>query len=181
MKYLNFKEKTLVLFGDGYKSSLCDQSYEHNVCIVYNTLKLIQIKVHTLSKLFFQACETEELDNSLFSRLKANFDSLKLSPIIKLDHQYRYNFIVSKWLNKFIYDGGLISDEFTTTAFPLFPFTIFKLDEYYNADTHFLVDLLSCILNFTNFTQNVKPLPLRIGIIVPDTSKYDAISAVDLW
>lgn len=131
------------------------------------------------SQYFFQGSETQRLDNSLFSRMKANFNRVSNSPIISLDLQYRINERVMFRLNRLIFNGSLKSD-CSKYKFPIRPYIVLNTFPYHTVDdeTTFITNLILCIVQFSDFTPVEKPV--RIGVIIPaGTSKSSIILAID--
>ncbi|XP_033212819.1 helicase sen1-like isoform X2 [Belonocnema kinseyi] len=153
LKPLTFGVKTLVLLGDPFKILVS----ENNYC----------------------GSETQRLDNSLFSRIKANFNRMSNNPIISLDLQYRINERVMFRLNRLIFNGSLKSD-CSKYKFPIRPYIVLNTFPHHTLDdeTTFITNLILCIVQFSDFTPVEKPV--RIGVIIPaGTSKSSIIVAID--
>ncbi|XP_011878014.1 PREDICTED: uncharacterized protein LOC105567625 [Vollenhovia emeryi] len=112
------------------------------------------------------------LDQSIFSRIQNIFASQPNSPIIMLQTQYRMDYAISYWPNKYFY-GGKLKD--AAESKPTFPFHAYKVlnheftqndDRFSNTiEAKFVADIIYTMLMFVNWEKTSTAISL--GILTP--------------
>lgn len=121
------------------------------------------------------------LDQSLFSRVQNAFDLKPNNPIIMLDIQYRMQYEISSWPNKFFYGGKLRNAVEPRGNFPFHHYRILNLNTNQNSDNFsndneadFVANIIYCMLMFGNLDSWESCI--SYGILTPYNNQKSIIT-----
>lgn len=166
-----FKEKISVCIVDEVTQS-CEAETLIPLMLGVRTLVLVGDPNQLPATILSQQAKKLGLDQSIFSRVQNVFMSKQNSPIIMLNLQYRMDYSISYWPNKYFYDGKLKNAvEFRARL----PFHSYRLldhnfmqndDKFSNTvEAEFVANLILAMLTFANWERINSSISL--GILTP--------------
>ncbi|KAM0736268.1 putative helicase senataxin [Formica fusca] len=112
------------------------------------------------------------LDQSVFSRIQNAFAMQQKNPIIMLNMQYRMDYAISYWPNKYFYDGRLRNMVEHRMNFPFHSYRVLDHDFMQNKDkfsntieAEFVANIILAMLMFANWENTSDTISL--GVITP--------------
>ncbi|XP_025268421.1 helicase sen1 isoform X2 [Camponotus floridanus] len=165
-----YKERISVCIVDEATQS-CEAETLIPLMLGVKTLVLVGDPNQLPATVLSQRAKKLKLDQSVFSRIQNVFTSQQNNPIIMLNMQYRMDYAISYWPNKYFYDGKLKNSIDFRMKFPFHSYRIldhnFKQNEDKFSNTieaEFIAKTILAMLTFTNW-ENVNPISL--GVLTP--------------
>lgn len=166
-----FKEKISVCIVDEATQS-CEAETLIPLMLGVRTLVLVGDPNQLPATILSQQAKKLGLDQSIFSRVQNIFMSKQNSPIIMLNLQYRMDYSISYWPNKYFYDGKLRNAIEFRTRFPFHSYRLLDHDFMQNDDkfsntveAEFVANLILAMLTFANWEKiNAN---ISLGILTP--------------
>lgn len=165
-----YKERISVCIVDEATQS-CEAETLIPLMLGVKTLVLVGDPNQLPATILSQRAKELKLDQSLFSRIQNIFTSQENNPIIMLNTQYRMDYAISYWPNKYFYDGKLKNSIDFRMKFPFHSYRV--LDHNFNQnedkfsntiEAEFIAKIIFSMLTFVNW-ENVNPISL--GILTP--------------
>ncbi|XP_066585351.1 uncharacterized protein Setx [Prorops nasuta] len=165
------KEKISVCIVDEATQS-CEAETLIPLMLGINTLILVGDPNQLPATVLSQQAKLLGLDKSLFARVQNAFEGEKDNPIIMLDTQYRMDYAISYWPNKFFYGGKLKNSMETNYEFPYHSYRVLNLDSLQNNDKFSNTNEAEFIANLIYGMYLHKDLPkveskISVGILTP--------------
>ncbi|XP_014488421.1 PREDICTED: uncharacterized ATP-dependent helicase C29A10.10c isoform X2 [Dinoponera quadriceps] len=112
------------------------------------------------------------LDQSVFSRMEHAFALQENNPIITLDTQYRMQYFISYWPNKYFYDNKLKNSVENRLAFPFHSYRVLNHNSAQNNDkfsntneAEFVSNMIYTMLRYAKWENTNDPISL--GVLTP--------------
>lgn len=165
-----YKERISVCIVDEATQS-CEAETLIPLMLGVRTLVLVGDPNQLPATILSQRAKKLKLDQSMFSRIQSIFTSQENNPIIMLNMQYRMDYAISYWPNKYFYDGKLKNSIDFRMKFPFHSYRV--LDHKFNQnedkfsntiEAEFIAKIILSMLTFTNW-ESVNPISL--GILTP--------------
>ncbi|KMQ91868.1 helicase senataxin [Lasius niger] len=166
-----YKEKISVCIVDEATQS-CEAETLIPLMLGVKTLVLVGDPNQLPATILSQQAKKLGLDQSIFSRIQNVFTSQQNSPIIMLNTQYRMDYAISYWPNKYFYDGKLKSAIEFKTRFPFHSYRLLNHDFTQNDDkfsntieAEFVANLIFAMLMFANWESI--DATISLGVLTP--------------
>jgi len=165
-----YKERISVCIVDEATQS-CEAETLIPLMLGVKTLVLVGDPNQLPATILSQRAKKLKLDQSVFSRIQNVFASQQNNPIIMLNMQYRMDYAISYWPNKYFYDGQLKNSIDFRMKFPFHSYRI--LDHNFNQnedkfsntiEAEFIAKIILAMLTFTSW-ESVNPISL--GVLTP--------------
>lgn len=174
-----YKERIPVCIVDEATQS-CEAETLIPLMLGVRTLVLVGDPNQLPATILSQQAKKLKLDQSMFSRIENIFTSQQNNPIIMLNMQYRMDYAISYWPNKYFYDGKLKNSIDFRMKFPFHSYRI--LDHKFNQnedkfsntiEAEFIAKTILAMITFVNW-ENVSPISL--GVLTPYNNQRTLIS-----
>lgn len=165
------KEKISVCIVDEATQS-CEAETLIPLMLGVNTLVLVGDPNQLPATILSQRAKKLGLDQSVFSRMQNVFASQPNSPIIMLNTQYRMDYAISYWPNRYFYGGKLKNAAECKTKFPFYAYRVLHHNFTQNDDkfsntteAEFVANIIFTMLMFAKWeaTNDV----ISLGILTP--------------
>ncbi|KYQ48941.1 putative helicase senataxin, partial [Trachymyrmex zeteki] len=137
-----------------------------------NTLVLVGDPNQLPATILSQRAKKLGLDQSVFSRMQNVFASQSNSPIIMLDTQYRMEYAISYWPNKYFYGGKLKNAADYRMKFPFHTYRVLdhtftqNYDKFSNTtEAEFVANIIYTMLKFAKWESTSAIITL--GVLTP--------------
>lgn len=165
------KERISVCIVDEATQS-CEAETLIPLMLGVNTLVLVGDPNQLPATILSQRAKKLGLDQSVFSRIQNVFGSQPNSPIIMLDTQYRMDYAISYWPNRYFYGGRLKNDAESKMKFPFHSYRVLNHDFTQNNDkfsntteAEFVANIIFTMLMFANWETTSATISL--GVLTP--------------
>ncbi|XP_024885343.1 uncharacterized protein LOC112463276 isoform X1 [Temnothorax curvispinosus] len=165
------KERISVCIVDEATQS-CEAETLIPLMLGVNTLVLVGDPNQLPATILSQRAKKLGLDQSLFSRMQKVFESQPNSPIIMLDTQYRMDYAISYWPNRYFYGGKLKNAAECKMKFPFHSYRVLYHDFIQNDDkfsntteAEFVANIIYTMLMFGKWETTTDTISL--GVLTP--------------
>ncbi|XP_011333413.1 probable helicase senataxin isoform X2 [Ooceraea biroi] len=181
--YTNQMESVFGSYGNRISVCIVDeatQSCEAETLIPLmlgvNTLVLVGDPNQLPATILSQQAKKLGLDQSVFSRVQSVFAPQPHTPIIMLDTQYRMDYAISYWPNKYFYGGKLKNSAQTRMRFPFYSYRVLNHNSVQNNDkfsntteAEFVANIIFSMLAFAKWDNLGENASISIGVLTPYT------------
>ncbi|XP_071572416.1 uncharacterized protein Setx [Temnothorax nylanderi] len=165
------KERISVCIVDEATQS-CEAETLIPLMLGVNTLVLVGDPNQLPATILSQRAKKLGLDQSVFSRMQNVFASQPNSPIIMLETQYRMDYAISYWPNRYFYGGKLKNAAECMMKFPFHSYRVLNHDFMQNDDkfsntteAEFVANIIYTMLMFGKWETTTDTISL--GVLTP--------------